>query len=473
MDATKKQTKNWALVAVMLGAFISLLDTTIVNVALPDMIKSLHASSESIEWVISGYALAFGVILILAGRLGDKFGRKNMYMIGITLFLIMSITAGFAGSEASLITSRVIQGLAAGLFFPQINAIIMDIFKGEKLGQAFGILGAVIGIATAIGPLSGCLLIQAFGAENGWRYVFFVNIPFVILTLILAFFFLPKRSVKQEKVGFDFLGVLLLTIALLLLLYPLISSGANNFKLYDFILMLCSIPFFFLLYKWSVREVNQGKNPLISPHLLKNKEFVSGMILSLVYFAAFTSIFFVFSLTWQTGFDRSAIISGLAVSPFALGSMIAAANSNRFASKMGRKLLVVGLLLVASGLALTSLIFSGQSGAFSPWLTAIPLLIAGIGSGLIISPLNSFTLSTVAGTERGGASGMFNTAQRVGSSFGIAIVGSVFFRVLGNSTAHSKALAFSHSLQVSMYVNIFLLLLCLILVFRLPKKTHS
>ncbi|STY36075.1 Spectinomycin tetracycline efflux pump [Listeria fleischmannii subsp. coloradonensis] len=151
MDATKKQTKNWALVAVMLGAFISLLDTTIVNVALPDMIKSLHASSESIEWVISGYALAFGVILILAGRLGDKFGRKNMYMIGITLFLIMSITAGFAGSEASLITSRVIQGLAAGLFFPQINAIIMDIFKGEKLGQAFGILGAVIGIATAIG----------------------------------------------------------------------------------------------------------------------------------------------------------------------------------------------------------------------------------------------------------------------------------------------------------------------------------
>ncbi|EUJ33693.1 major facilitator family transporter [Listeria floridensis FSL S10-1187] len=262
------RTQKLALTAVMLGAFISLLDTTIVNVALPDITKSLHASSETIEWVISGYALAFGLILILAGRLGDQYGRKNLYLIGITLFLIMSITAGFATSEASLITSRIIQGLSAGLFFPQINAIIMDIFKGDKLGQAFGILGSVIGIATAIGPLTGGLLIQLFGAENGWRFVFFVNVPFVLVTLILAGLYLPKNT-KNEKVAFDFISVILLTAGLMLLLYPVISSGAEGFKPYDFGLMLLSLPVLVGLYFYSVRETKHGKQPLISPTLLK------------------------------------------------------------------------------------------------------------------------------------------------------------------------------------------------------------
>lgn len=198
MEQTNKRN-TLALISIMLGAFISLLDTTIVNVALPDITTALHATSETIEWVISGYALAFGLVLILAGRLGDKFGRKNIYIIGITLFLIMSVTAGFADSENSLIISRVIQGLAAGLFFPQINATIMDMYSGKSLGKIFGILGSVIGVGTAIGPLTGGLLIELFGATNGWRAVFFVNVPFVLVTLVLAMLYLPKRTVSTKK----------------------------------------------------------------------------------------------------------------------------------------------------------------------------------------------------------------------------------------------------------------------------------
>ncbi|EUJ33694.1 major facilitator family transporter [Listeria floridensis FSL S10-1187] len=197
------------------------------------------------------------------------------------------------------------------------------------------------------------------------------------------------------------------------------------------------------------------------------------MVLSLVYFAAFTSIFFVFSLTWQSGFGRSAIVSGLAISPFALGSMLAASNSNRLMQRLGRKLLIIGILLVIGGLTAVSMIFHWNSGAFSPWLTALPLFISGLGSGLIISPLNSFTLATVPGADRGGASGIFNTAQRIGSSFGIAFVGSVYFHTLHKSTAGGGAAAFSSSLQMSIYVNLVLLLLCLGLVFRLPKETRS
>ncbi|STY42930.1 Spectinomycin tetracycline efflux pump [Listeria grayi] len=170
---SKEETgKKWALIAIMLGAFLSLLDTTIVNVALPDIGRVLKTSSQTIEWVISGYALAFGLVLITAGRLGDKFGRKPLYIIGVALFLLMSITAGFATSGTSLIISRVVQGLAAGLFFPQINATIMDLYQGPKLAKVFGILGAVIGVATAIGPLTGGLLINTFGADDGWRWVF-------------------------------------------------------------------------------------------------------------------------------------------------------------------------------------------------------------------------------------------------------------------------------------------------------------
>lgn len=308
MEQTNKRN-TLALISIMLGAFISLLDTTIVNVALPDITTALHATSETIEWVISGYALAFGLVLILAGRLGDKFGRKNIYIIGITLFLIMSVTAGFADSENSLIISRVIQGLAAGLFFPQINATIMDMYSGKSLGKIFGILGSVIGVGTAIGPLTGGLLIELFGTTNGWRAVFFVNVPFVLVTLVLAMLYLPKRTVSTKKISFDLPGVGLLTIALLLLLFPLISNGANDFKPIDYLLMALSIPLFIILYKWSVYQEKKGNQPLIAPNLLKNNQFVSGMLLSLVYFAAFTSIFFVLSLTWQTGFNRSAILS--------------------------------------------------------------------------------------------------------------------------------------------------------------------
>ncbi|RDX00999.1 MFS transporter [Listeria kieliensis] len=471
---TKKfHTERLALISIMLGAFISLLDTTVVNVALPDITKALHASSASIEWVVSGYALAFGLILILAGRLGDKFGRKNLYILGISLFLLMSITAGFAQSETSLILSRIIQGLSAGLFFPQINAMMMDIFKGDKLGQAFGVLGSVIGVATAIGPFTGGLLIQLFGTENGWRFVFFVNVPFVIVTLILAALFLPKRDKASKKVSFDFLSVFLLTVGLLFLLYPVISNGSEGFKWQDILFMLISIPILISLYSYSIHVTKKGKQPLISPTLLKNKAFTSGIILSLVYFAAFTSIFFIFSLTWQSGFGRSAIVSGLAVSPFALGSMLAAANSNRFMQKLGRKLLIIGLVFVMTGLATTSFIFHLKGGAFSPWLTVFPLFLAGLGSGLIISPLNSFTLATVSGSDRGGASGIFNTAQRVGSSFGIAIVGSIYFRSLSETSLHNVAEKYSFSLQMSIYINLFLLLICLLLVFKLPKKNEA
>ncbi|HHQ0309284.1 TPA: MFS transporter [Listeria innocua] len=469
MEQTDKR-KTLALISIMLGAFISLLDTTIVNVALPDITTALHATSETIEWVISGYALAFGLVLILAGRLGDKFGRKNIYIIGITLFLIMSVTAGFADSENSLIISRVIQGLAAGLFFPQINATIMDMYSGKSLGEIFGILGSVIGVGTAIGPLTGGLLIELFGTTNGWRAVFFVNVPFVLVTLVLAMLYLPKRTVSTKKISFDLPGVGLLTIALLLLLFPLISNGANDFKPIDYLLMALSIPLFIILYKWSVYQEKKGNQPLIAPNLLKNNQFVSGMLLSLVYFAAFTSIFFVLSLTWQTGFNRSAILSGLAISPFALGSVLAASNSYRFIPLLGRKLLMLGVTLVIVGLGTVSIVFHLNDGAFSAWLLFLPLFIAGLGSGLTIAPLNSFTLSTVTGLDRGGASGMFNTAQRIGSSFGIAVVGSVFFRTLGNTTATSKASAFSDSLQMSMYVNIFLLVVCFLLIFRLPKN---
>lgn len=470
MEKSTNRRNTLALVSIMLGAFISLLDTTIVNVALPDITIALNATSQSIEWIISGYALAFGVVLILAGRLGDRFGRKNLYIVGILLFLIMSITAGFAQTETSIIISRVIQGLAAGLFFPQINAVIMDMYQGKQLGKIFGILGSVIGLATAIGPLAGGVLIQIFGPDNGWRAVFFVNVPIVLVTLVLAMLYLPKHHAPKEKVRFDIPGVLGLTLALMLLLYPLISRGSNGFRVIDYIWMASSIPVFLLLYWWSVRQAKRNNQPLISPNLLKNQPFVSGMIVSLVYFAAFTSIFFILSVTWQTGFGQSAISSGLAITPFAVGSVIAAANSNKFIIKIGRKLLLIGVTLVIVGLSGVSLVFHMHDGVFSAWWIALPLLIAGLGSGLIIAPLNSFTLSTVIGAERGGASGMFNTAQRVGSSFGIAVVGSVFFRTLDNTTSGTQASAFSGSLQMSMYVNIVLLILCFALVFRLPKK---
>lgn len=418
-----------ALVVLLVGMFMSLLDTTIVNVALPTIRASLHADESTLAWIISGYALAFGLVLIPAGRIGDRYGHKWVFFVGLALFTVASLACGLAQDPTQLIVARVVQGLGGGIFFPPVTAFIQLLFPPMKRGKAFGLMGAVIGVSSALGPIVGGLLIQAFGEENGWRWIFAVNIPIGIIGLIAAAIVLPKL-VAGSKSAMDFVGLALLSLALVAILVPLIQGQEQGWPLWTYISIIGGLVLLLLFAIWERRLAARGSSPLVPPHLFSHPAFTGGTILALVYFAAFTSIFFTISLLWQVGLGHSALESGLVSVPFAIGNIVGAAQSDRLAQKLGRTVLIIGAGLVAVGLiALWLILRTVNTTDLTNWILLGPLLIAGVGNGFFIAPNARFIVATVDRSEAGAASGVIGTMQRIGSAIGIAVISSVLFGV--------------------------------------------
>jgi EmrB/QacA subfamily drug resistance transporter len=460
-----------ALIAVLIGAFMSLLDATIVNVALPTIQHSLGASYDSLEWVVSGYALAFGLVLIPAGRLGDAIGRKPLYLTGLVLFVLASLGAGLAQTATELVAARIIQGLAAGTFYTQISATIVDIYAGPKRSRAFGTLAAVIGVSTAVGPLAGGLLITAAGPHTGWRWIFLVNLIIGLGAVPLAVRYLPK-PVRRPRQRNDLGGVALLTVFLLTLLIPLIEGRTLGWPDWTYACFAAVIPLLAALWLWERRVERRGRIPLFPPRVVGTRAFASGATFGLVYFAAFTSIFFILAVTWQEGFGHGALASGLVISPFACGAVISARKCHQLAARLGRQVLILGCSTVTVGLVTVLLIFH-LTGEPNAWYLVAPLFVAGLGHGIIIAPNIDLVLKSVPPADNGSASGVLNTAQRVGSAFGIAVVGAVLFGTLHPAGRQSLAAAFSHSFQAAIAVNIGLMLLAIVLALRIPATPRA
>jgi len=456
---------------------MSLLDATIVNVALPTIRTSLNASEATLSWIISGYALAFGLALIPAGRLGDRYGHKWVFITGLTLFTAASLACGLAQDGTQLIVARVVQGLAGGIYLPAVTAYIQLLFAGRTRGKAFAIMGAVIGVSSALGPLIGGLLIQAFGNTNGWRLVFVVNLPFGIAALIAALFLLPAGSESRGRSsGVDFLGLLLLSGGLVAILVPLIEGQDQGWPMWTYLSLVGGVALIALFFAGEVVLAKRGKSPLVPPHLFSHPAFTGGVILALVYFAAFVSIFFTLSILWQAGLGHTALQAGVVSIPFALGSIVGASQSGMLAAKIGRTVLVIGAGMVAVGLsALWLVLMLTTPGDLTSWDLLVPLLVAGIGSGLFIAPNAQFIIATVDRQEAGAASGVIATMQRLGAAIGIAIIGSVFFGTLsiptrGRPTPADLAAAFTHSATCALAVSATFAVISFLLVFTLPKR---
>ncbi len=434
-----------ALVVLLIGMFMALLDTTIVNVALQTIRENVNAnghvaSEDVLSWIISGYALAYGLALIPAGRLGDRFGHKWIFFAGLAVFTLASLACGLSQSDGQLITFRVIQGLAGGTFTPAVAAFIQILFPGRVRGQAFAIMGAVIGVSTALGPIVGGLIIQGFGNKDGWRLVFGVNIPIGIIALILTIILVPgaKRTAEiapqapaaGQRLGVDWIGLLLLAGGLVAILVPLIEGQTKGWPLWTFLTLAGGIVLIVLFALYEIWYTRRGRGPLVPPHLFSHPAFSGGTILALVYFAAFTSIFFTISLLWQAGLGHTALESGLVSVPFAIGSILGSSQSNRLAQRLGRTVLIIGLALVALALiAVWIILLNVKAADITSWDLLAPLFIGGLGSGLFIAPNAQFIVATVDASEAGAASGVIQTMQRVGSAIGIAVIGSVLFGV--------------------------------------------
>jgi EmrB/QacA subfamily drug resistance transporter len=466
-----------ALGVLLIGMFMSLLDATIVNVALPTIRTSLGASEATLSWIISGYALAFGLALIPAGRLGDRYGHKWVFITGLTLFTVASLACGLAQDGTQLIVARVVQGLAGGIYLPAVTAYIQLLFSGRTRGKAFAIMGAVIGVSSALGPLIGGLLIQVFGNASGWRLVFVVNLPFGIAALIAALFLLPAGSESRGRSsGVDALGLVLLSGGLVAILVPLIEGQDQGWPVWTYLSLVGGVTLVALFFAWELVVAKRGKSPLVPPHLFSHPAFTGGTILALVYFAAFVSIFFTLSILWQAGLGHTALESGVVSIPFALGSILGASQSGKLAAKIGRTVLVIGAGMVALGLiALWLSLLLVSPGDLTNWDLLVPLLVAGTGSGLFIAPNAQFIIATVDRQEAGAASGVIATMQRLGSAIGIAIIGSVFFGTLsiptrGRPTQADLADAFTHSATCAVAVSAAFAVVSFLLVFALPKR---
>ena len=495
-----------ALGVLLIGMFMSLLDATIVNVALPTIRTSLSANEATLSWIISGYALAFGLVLIPAGRLGDRFGHKWIFVAGLALFTVASLACGLAQDSTQLVIARVIQGLAGGIYLPAVTAFIQLLFTGKIRGSAFAIMGAVIGVSSALGPIVGGLLIQAFGEKEGWRYVFDVNVPIGIIALVAAVALLPKGAASasaKASGGVDWIGLALLAGGLVAILVPLIEGQTLGWPLWTYLLIAGGVVLIVLFALWEISYTKRGRSPLVPPHLYSHPAFTGGTILALVYFAAFTSIFFSISILWQSGLGHTALESGFVSIPFAVGSILGASQSSRLAPILGRKVLVIGVGMLTVGLVAVWLVLLLVPAAdLVNWDLLGPLLVAGLGSGLFIAPNAQFIVATVDPQEAGAASGVVGTMQRLGSAVGIAVIGSVFFGALtivaptaaqiadaakkhgaqgGQAVKaaitqiaqHNVAVGFTHSAAAAIAVSAAFALVAFFLVFALPKRVSQ
>lgn len=465
-----------ALTVLLLGAFMALLDTTIVNVAIPTIQTGLNASDAAVSWIVSGYALAFGLVLIPAGWVGDRTGHRTVFIVGMALFTGASLACGLAPNEAWLVAARVVQGIGGGMLFTPVTALIQVMFTGRARGKAFSVMGAVIGFATALGPLAGGLIIAGFGDEHGWRYVFGVNVPLGAVALITAPLFLPGRTdTVRPRARADWLGLLLLTAGLVALIVPLIQGQENDWPWWTFASLVLSVVILVVFMLWERRVESTGGSPLLPPHLLAKRPFTGGLILATVYFAAFTGIFFTLAILWQAGLGQSALATGIVLLPFAVTSIVGASISDQLAARFGRSVLAFGLALVAAGIAtIWIILLTVPATDLNGWQLVAPLLVAGFGSGLFIAPNVDFIVAGVDPAEAGTASGIIGTAQRIGSAIGIALVSTVLFGTLDFAPGPDAALhAFTASATSAMGLSTGLALVAFLLVFTLPRKARG
>jgi EmrB/QacA subfamily drug resistance transporter len=467
-DDYEPDPNRWKALAVCLVAgFMTLLDVSIVNVALPSIKTGLHAQDSELQWIVSGYALTLGLLLVPAGRFGDAHGRRPAFMLGVGMFVVASAACGLAPSALVLILTRLAQGFAGGLISPQISGLIQSLFRGEERGKAFGYFGTTVGISTAIGPLTGGALIALFGVQEGWRAVFFVNLPIGAAILLLARRYLPAPTpAERRRQAMDPLGVVLLGLAVVCILVPFIEQRSWHSPLRPALFVVAAL----LLVVWVLHERRYGRErePVVNLTLFRIRSYVLGVGVGLVYFAGFTGVFFIFTQYLQLGLHYPAWKAGLSATPFAIGGALMASLGSRQVLRRGRKLVAFGLGVVVLGMALVFVAVGAHPGYQVALWTAVPLLIAGLGGGLVISPNQTLSLSEVPVERAGSAGGVLQTAQRIGAAAGIAVTGSVFYSRL--ATTHGDfASAFRHGvIAVAAFVTAALVLALADAILRVP-----
>ncbi|MEA2684078.1 MAG: hypothetical protein QOK05_2406 [Chloroflexota bacterium] len=432
VDRHEGQHPFIALAVVLIASFMVLLDISIVNVAIPSIQRDLHASYAQIQFIFAGYQLSYAVILITGGRLGDIVGRKLMFIIGVTGFTLASLLCGLAQSGEQIVGFRVLQGVMAALMYPQIFSIIQVVIPPQRRATAFGLFGATIGLATITGPLAGGILIKLNLAGMDWRPIFLINLPIGIGAVVAALIYLPESKAPNAP-KLDLAGVAIVSVALFLVTFPLVEGRDAGWPWWSWAMLVAALAVFALFAVFERGRERAGKDPLVALSLFKNRSFMAGVLLYFVFFSAMPALFLSLTLWLQIGLGFDALKAGLTTIPFAVGSGIFSGVAARFVTRFGRNLLSIGgVVLVVGVLAIIFTAHQVGPGLQGPEL--IPaLFISGMGLGLVISPSVNFILAAVETKDAGSASGLITTVQQTGGAMGIAIIGVIFFGLIGSN----------------------------------------
>ena len=440
-SARAQAVNPWAVLAIILTAvFMQLLDTTITMVGVPSIQNSLHSSFGEIQLVVAGYMLAFACVLVTGGALGDTYGRKRMFLCGMAGFTVASAVCGAAPDALTLIVSRVVQGMSSGLMFPQVLGIIQVVFSKAQRPRAIGFYGATIGLATILGPVTGGGLIDLNIAGWGWRSIFFVNVPIGVAAIALAAGMIPESKAPNAR-RIDLPGAGLLGAGLFLLVLPLVIGRDQGWPAWS-LGCLAGSPVVLAAFSWYERNrTSRDAGPLIDTTLFRQRPFTLGLIACLVFFTGIPSFFMILLLTLQEGLGYSPVKAGAVTLGFAAALAIGSARSAAVTKRLGTRVLLLGCaLMIAGQFAVLGVMYWSGTG-LTGWQLLVPMVVAGLGGGFFIAPVTNVVLAGISSRAAGSASGALATAQQVGAALGIAVVGVIFFALLGTNAGTASASA--------------------------------
>ncbi|GAA2306184.1 MFS transporter [Nonomuraea roseoviolacea subsp. roseoviolacea] len=418
---------GWGTLLVLLaGVFITTLDFFVVNVAIPSLQRDLHATPSQIQFVVAGFGVALAAGLITAGRLGDLYGRRRMFALGLAFFTLASAACGAAPTAGFLIGARIAQGVGAALLMPQVLAIVNTAYTGERRARAFNAYGVAMGFGGVFGQLIGGVLINADIAGLGWRTIFLINVPVGAVALAL----IPRLVPETRAAGgarLDLAGTVLVSLGLVAIVYPLVQGREQGWPAWTWLCLGAAVV---LLAAFALRQ-RRIAAPLVNPALFRHRSFGVGMVVSLLHAMTMGSFFLILALYLQNGRGLGALDSGLIFLPLGLGYFVSSARAARVAALLGRQVVAVGALTMALGYAILAGTVTAL-GDHGPVGWVIPgLVIAGAGMGLVMAPLPALALNGVDGAHAAAASGVLSTAQQAGGAIGVALVGLVFYGSLG------------------------------------------
>jgi MFS family permease len=482
-ELTSTQRKR-AMVVCVAAAFLTLLDVNIVTVALPSMEPALHMSSADATWAIAGYTLSFGLTLIPAGRLADEIGRRKLFIWGLVLFAVTGVLCGMATSAVWMDGARLARGVAAGLVAPQVIGYIQQMYPPLKRGRAFGYYGATVALSTAIGPLLGGLILQAFGTGDGWRWVFYLFVPLDVLACVYAVRALPEDPRARQRRSLDLVGALLLGLSVTAFMLPMImggssgtsssasggargttagsgagsgaSSGAGQGGFGGHLptgtgaagqaathasttaagsgrpLWLLPIGavllVLFVLYERSLAR--KQRQPLLDLSLFRVRSYWVGTLVAAAFYGGFTGIFLVLSQYFQQGLHYTALHASESIATFTVGSAVCGVLGGRLVNRIGRSLVIYGSIATAAGLAATAVLVRSVSPSDIGLALALPLLVAGCGAGFVISANQTIALHRVPRKEGSTSAGVYQTGMKLGVTLGTSVASGLYFATL-------------------------------------------